>query len=63
MPLIIQEYRLTMGAVSDAWRTPRAGFLLATVFPGLLLLGLLASALREPLRSRSEGFAAVIMRC
>lgn len=46
-----------MGAVSDAWQTPRAGFVLATVFSALLLAGLLANWLRDPSRSRLEGAA------
>ncbi|HXC58872.1 MAG TPA: MFS transporter [Steroidobacteraceae bacterium] len=44
-----------MGAVSDAWQTPRAGFVLATVFSALLLAGLLANWLRDPSRNRLEG--------
>jgi fucose permease len=44
-----------MGAVSDAWQTPRAGFVLATLFSALLLAGLLANWLRDPSRRRLEG--------
>lgn len=43
---------LAMGAVSDAWQTPRAGFVLATGFALLLLLGLLVNWLRDPSRLR-----------
>lgn len=45
---------LAMGAVSDAWQTPRAGFVLATGFAALLCLGLLANWIRDPSRSRLE---------
>lgn len=45
---------LAMGAVSDAWRDPRAGFVLATVFAMLLLIGLLINWLRDPAGSRLE---------
>lgn len=43
---------LAMGAVSDAWQTPRAGFALATVFAALLCAGLAANWLRDPSRRR-----------
>lgn len=43
---------LAMGMVSDAWSTPRAGFVLATVFSVLLLAGLAWNALRDPARER-----------
>ncbi|HUG73297.1 MAG TPA: hypothetical protein VMK82_07740, partial [Steroidobacteraceae bacterium] len=46
---------LTMGAVSDAWQTPRAGFVLATVFALLLLVGLLVNWLRDPSDARLRG--------
>lgn len=45
---------LAMGAVSDAWQTPRAGFVLATVFSALLFAGLAVNWLRDPSRSRLE---------
>jgi len=45
---------LAMGAVSDAWQTPRAGFVLATVFAALLSTGLVANWLRDPSRARLE---------
>jgi len=45
---------LAMGAVSDAWQTPRAGFVLATVFSALLFAGLAANWLRDPSRARLE---------
>jgi MFS transporter, FHS family, L-fucose permease len=45
---------LAMGAVSDAWRDPRAGFVLATVFALLLLIGLLLNWLLDPSRKRLE---------
>jgi fucose permease len=45
---------LAMGAVSDAWQDPRAGFVLATVFALLLLLGLLLNWLIDPSRQRLE---------
>jgi fucose permease len=48
-----------MGAVSDAWKTPRAGFVLATGFAALLLAGLLVNWLRDPSRSRLERANAV----
>jgi fucose permease len=48
---------LAMGAVSDIWRTPRAGFVLATAFSALLFVGLLANWLRNPSRHRLEGAA------
>ncbi|MEO8316449.1 MAG: MFS transporter [Pseudomonadota bacterium] len=46
---------LAMGAVSDSWQTPRAGFVLATVFAALLLAGLSMNWLRDPSRARLEG--------
>jgi fucose permease len=45
---------LAMGAVSDAWQTPRAGFVLATAFSALLFAGLAANWLRDPSRGRLE---------
>jgi fucose permease len=45
---------LAMGAVSDAWQTPRAGFVLATVFAALLFTGLIVNWLRDPSRARLE---------
>lgn len=45
---------LAMGAVSDAWQTPRAGFVLATVFSALLFAGLASNWLRDPSRARLE---------
>jgi fucose permease len=45
---------LAMGAVSDAWQTPRAGFVLATVFAALLFMGLMLNWLRDPSRARLE---------
>ncbi|RYG78123.1 MFS transporter, partial [bacterium] len=53
---------LLMGLVSDHFGSPRAGFVLATAFSGLLLLGLLFNALRDPagdrLRLADEGARA-----
>jgi fucose permease len=49
---------LAMGAVSDAWRDARAGFILATVFAGLLLVGLLVNWLFDPARARLAGIDA-----
>jgi fucose permease len=46
---------LAMGAVSDAWQTPRAGFALATVFALLLLAGLVVNWLRNPSAARLQG--------
>ena len=43
-----------MAAVSDAWQDARAGFVLATGFALLLLLGLLVNWLRDPSRPRLE---------
>jgi fucose permease len=43
---------LAMGAVSDAWQTPRAGFVLATAFALLLLTGLAVNWLRDPAQAR-----------
>jgi fucose permease len=45
---------LAMGAVSDAWQTPRAGFTLATAFSALLFTGLAVNWLRDPSRARLE---------
>lgn len=45
---------LAMGAVSDAWQTPRAGFALATVFAALLFCGLAVNWLRDPSRERLQ---------
>jgi hypothetical protein len=45
---------LAMAAVSDAYGTTRAGFVLATVFSVLLLAGLLVNAIRDPARRRLE---------
>jgi fucose permease len=45
---------LLMGLVSDHWQTPRAGFVLATVFSVLLLAGLLVNAVRDPARARLQ---------
>lgn len=45
---------LAMAAVSDAWHDPRAGFVLATVFALLLLLGLLLNWLLDPSRARLQ---------
>ena len=43
---------LAMGAVSDAMGGPRFGFLLATVFAGLLFTGCLLNSLFHPAQSR-----------
>ena len=45
---------LAMAAVSDAWHDPRAGFVLATVFALLLLLGLLLNWLLDPAGARLQ---------
>ncbi len=45
---------LAMGAASDAWQTPRAGFVLATAFSALLCVGLALNWLRDPARVRLE---------
>ena len=45
---------LCMGVVSDRWGTPRAGFVLATVFSVLLLGGLLVNVVRDPARRRLQ---------
>ena len=45
---------LAMGVVSDRWATPRAGFILATLFAVLLLSGLLVNAVRDPARQRLQ---------
>jgi fucose permease len=49
---------LAMGAVSDAWRTPRAGFVLATVFALLLVIGLAVNWLRDPAAARLRALDA-----
>jgi fucose permease len=49
---------LAMGALSDAWDTPRAGFALATGFALLLLIGLAANWLRDPAGARLRGVDA-----
>jgi fucose permease len=46
---------LAMGMVSDAWQTPRAGFVLATGFALLLFIGLAYNWLRNPAQSRLQG--------
>jgi fucose permease len=43
---------LAMGAVSDYFGGPRAGFVLATVFAALLFLGCLLNSVFEPARAR-----------
>jgi fucose permease len=51
---------LAMGAVSDAWGSARAGFVLATVYAVLLLVGLAGNWLANPARRRlglSDGVA------
>ena len=45
---------LAMGAVSDAYGSPRAGFVLATAFAFLLFAGLVANWLLDPARARLE---------
>jgi fucose permease len=45
---------LAMGAISDAYGTARAGFVLATAFAGLLLVGLLANWLLDPMQKRLQ---------
>jgi fucose permease len=45
---------LAMGALSDAWRSPRAGFVLATAFSALLFAGLALNWWRDPSRRRLE---------
>jgi fucose permease len=45
---------LAMGVVSDVWGNARAGFVLATVFALLLLIGLLLNWLLDPARARLE---------
>jgi fucose permease len=52
---------LAMGVVSDAWKTPRAGFVLATVFAFLMLLGLIVNWLRDPSRTRLQAADAGIL--
>ena len=51
---------LAMGAVSDAWDDPRAGFVLATVFSFLLLAGLSFNWMADPAgrRLQATGSAA-----
>lgn len=51
---------LAMGAVSDAWQSPHAGFVLATVFASLLLAGLLVNWWQDPSRSRLESAQAPV---
>jgi MFS transporter, DHA1 family, quinolone resistance protein len=51
---------LAMGAVSDAWQSPHAGFVLATVFASLLLAGLLLNWWQDPSRSRLDGAQAPV---
>jgi fucose permease len=51
---------LAMGAVSDAWQTPRAGFVLATGFALLMFVGLIVNWLRDPSRARLQGADAGI---
>jgi DHA1 family quinolone resistance protein-like MFS transporter len=46
---------LAMAAVSDAWQTLQAGFVLATCFALLLLIGLIVNWLRNPSRARLQG--------
>jgi fucose permease len=43
---------LAMGAVSDAFHHPRYGFVLATVFAGLLFAGLLLNRVYDPAKRR-----------
>jgi fucose permease len=43
---------LAMGAVSDAFHHPRYGFMLATIFAGLLFAGLLLNWMYDPARER-----------
>jgi fucose permease len=45
---------LCMGLASDHWGTPRAGFVLATVFAALLLVGLIVNVVRDPSRHRLQ---------
>ena len=45
---------LAMGAVSDAWGSARAGFVLATVYAVLLLVGLAGNWLANPARRRLQ---------
>ena len=45
---------LAMGAVSDAYGTTRAGFVLATGFASLLLAGLIGNWLFDPMRPRLQ---------
>jgi fucose permease len=42
---------LAMGAISDAFGAPRYGFILATVFAGLLFVAVLLNLLFNPARS------------
>jgi fucose permease len=43
---------LAMGALSDAWRSPRAGFVLASAFRARCFAGLALNWLRDPSRGR-----------
>jgi fucose permease len=45
---------LAMGAVSDAYGSPRAGFVLATVFAFLLFAGLVVNWLFDPAKQRLD---------
>ena len=45
---------LLMASVSDAYNSPRAGFMLATGFALLLFIGLLANWALDPTRPRLE---------
>jgi fucose permease len=45
---------LAMGAVSDAWQTPRAGFVLAGLFSLFLFAGLALNWLRDPAGHRLQ---------
>lgn len=48
-----------MARLSDAWHDPRAGFVLATVFALLLLVGLVLNWLLDPAKRRLESADAV----
>ena len=50
---------LAMAAVSDAYGSPRAGFVLATIFASLLFAGLLGNWLLDPARQRLAGSDSV----
>jgi MFS transporter, FHS family, L-fucose permease len=43
---------LAMGAVSDAFKHPRYGFVLATIFAALLFAGLLVNWMYDPAQKR-----------